>query len=230
MAIMSVPVSTWLASHVLTPPPYMHRYMFPCIVAWVMMLALILVAIFRLPTAGTQLKLRISPRLWDLVWLGVLVFCVGFQPMRAKKNPALAAAPFVDDDFGYKNLPIVFENSWYFVQRAHYGQGREYILLIDRDAAEADPGWYTRCYQRFFECWYPKYHKANISHVADLPDKFIAVDDDYTKTFDWVFPNHPELTKELLGTRKAGIELHGEARIYLVHNSAAKKHMNVNQP
>lgn len=141
MVLMSVPVSTWLASHILTPPPYMRRYMFPCIAAWVLMLALVLVSVFRLPTASTPLKFRVSPRLWDLAWLAVLVFCVGFQPMRAKKNPSRAATPFVDDDFGYKDLPIVFENSWYFVQRAFYGQGREYVLLIDREAAEADPGW-----------------------------------------------------------------------------------------
>lgn len=222
LTLMSVPVSTWLASHILTPPPYMHRYMFPCIAAWVLMLALMMVAIFRLPALNSPFKFRVSPRLWDLVWIGVLIFCVGFQPLRAKKNPARAATPFVDDDFGYQNLPMVFENSWYFVQRAHYGQGREYVLLIDRAAAEADSGWYTKCTQRFFQGWYPQYHKANISYVAELPEDFLAVDDDYTKTFEWVFTHHPELTRQLLGARKAEVELHGEERIYLVHNSAAK--------
>lgn len=222
MALMSVPVGTWLASHVLVPPPYMHRYMFPCTAAWVLMLALVLVAVFRLPAAGPPFKFRVSPRLWDLAWLGVLVFCVGFQPLRARKNPARAAVPFVDEDFGHRNLPIVFENSWYFVQRVFYGQGREYVLLIDRAAAEADPGWYTRCTQRFFEGWYPQYHQAKISYVADLPAEFLAVDDDYTKTFEGVFAQHPGLTKQLLGARKADVSLHGEERIYLVQNPAGK--------
>ena len=222
LMIMSVPVSTWLASHVLTPPPYMHRYMFPCIAAWVLMLALMLVAVFRLPALDSPFRFRLSPRLWDLAWIGVLIFCAGFQPLRAKKNPARAATPFVDEDFGHPNLPVVFENSWYFVQRVFYGQGREYVLLIDREAAEADPGWYTRCTQRFFEGWYPRYHKANVSHVADLPEDFLAIDDDYTKTFEGVFARHPELTKQLLGAQKSGAEIHGETRVYLVHNEAAK--------
>ena len=221
MMLMSVPVSTWLASHVLTPPPYMHRYMFPCIVAWVLILALVLVAMFRLPPAGTPFKFRVTPRLWDLAWLGMLIFCVGFQPMRAKKNPARAATPFVDDDFGYKNLPIVFENSWYFVQRAFYGQGREYVFLIDREAAEADPDWYTKSMYRFFLGWYPRYHNASIALVKDLPQTFIAVDDDYTKTFEWVFEHHPNLAKRLIGTRKPTQDLHGEERIYLVERASA---------
>jgi hypothetical protein len=223
LAMMSVPVSTWLASHIMQPPPFMRRYMFPCAAAWVFMLALMLVAIFRAPVLNPPFKFRVSPRLGELAWLGVLACCVGFQPALAWNRPARAAMPFVDEDFGYQNLPMVFENSWYFVQRAFYGQGREYVLLIDREAAEADPGWYTRCYQRFFERWYPKYHKANISHVADLPAEFLAVDDDYTKTFEWVFPHHPELTRQLLGARPSELEMHGETRIYLVHNSTAKK-------
>ena len=222
LALLAVPVSTWLASHVLTPPPYMRRYAFPCIAAWVLVAAFILVAVFRLPAVSTLSRFRCPAWCWMLVWVGVLVFCLGYQPARARKNPPRAAVPFVDEDFGHPNLPVVFENSWYFVQRVFYGQGREYVLLIDREAAEADPGWYTRCTQRFFEAWYPRCHKANISHVADLPEDFLAVDDDYTKTFEGVFTRHPELTKQLLGSRKDGVELHGETRTYLVHNAAAK--------
>ena len=84
-----------------------------------------------------------------------------------------------------------------------YGQGREYLLLIDRDAGEADPGSYTKCMYRFFQSWYPRYHTASVALVADLPETFLAVDDDYTKTFEWVFAHHPELTKQLLGTHTA---------------------------
>jgi hypothetical protein len=223
LMIMSVPVSTWLASHFLQPPPYMHRYMFPCTAAWVLVLALMMVAVFRLPALNSPFEFRVSPRLWDLAWIGVLIFCVGFQPMRARKNPARATVPFVDDDFGYKDLPMVFENSWYFVQRAHYGQGREYVLLIDREAAEADPGWYTKATQRLFQGWHPHYHKANIAYYDELPGSFLAVDDDYTKTFEWVFAHHPGLTRQLLGTHKATHDLHGEERIYLVQKKSAAK-------
>ena len=86
----------------------------------------------------------------------MLICCAGFQPLRARKNADRAPTPFVDLDFGHKELPIVFENSYYFVQRAFYGQGREYLLLIDRDAGEADPGSYTKCMYRFFQNWYPR--------------------------------------------------------------------------
>jgi len=223
LALLSVPVSTWLASHIMQPPPFMRRYMFPCTTAWVLMLALMLVAVFRAPVRNPPFKLRVSPRLWDLAWLGVLIFCAGFQPMRAKKNPPRAATPFAEIDFGYHDLPIVFENSWYFVQRVHYGQGRESMLFIDRDAAEADPGWYTKATQRLFQGWHPHYHKAHIAYYNELPESFLAVDDDSTTTFEWSFAHHPELTKRLLATRRAAHELHGEERIYLVQKKPAAK-------
>ena len=75
-------------------------------------------------------KFRVSQRLWDLAWVGVLIFCAGFQPLRARKNADRAPTPFVDQDFGHKELPIVFENSYYFVQSAFYGQGPG-IPLVD---------------------------------------------------------------------------------------------------
>lgn len=75
-------------------------------------------------------KFRVSPWLWDLAWVGVLIFCAGFQPLRARKNADRAPTPFVDQDFGHKELPIVFENSYYFVQSAFYGQGPG-IPLVD---------------------------------------------------------------------------------------------------
>jgi hypothetical protein len=125
----------------------------------------------------------------------------------------------VDEDFGHKNLPIVFENSWYYLQRAWYGSGREYVMLIDHDAAEASPGWYTKNMEREFRAFSPGYDKLVVRYydnLPDWPDGFLAVDDDYTKTFDWVFANHPELKKQLLGTRKWDPEAFGEQRIYLV--------------
>ena len=75
-------------------------------------------------------KFRVSPWLWDLAWVGVLMFCAGFQALRARKNADRAPAPFVEQDFGHKELPIVFEKSYYFVQRAFYGQGPG-IPLVD---------------------------------------------------------------------------------------------------
>lgn len=75
-------------------------------------------------------KFRVSQRLWDLAWVGVLIFCAGFQPLRVRKNADRVPTPFVNQDFGHKELPFVFENSYYFVQRAFYGQGPG-IPLVD---------------------------------------------------------------------------------------------------
>lgn len=223
IAIMCVPVGTWLASHFLNPPPYMRRYIFPCIGAWAIFWAAILSGIFRLSPAKPVFKFKVPPILWTFAWVVVLMFCVGFQPLRSYKNPPRAAAPFVDLDYGHKDLPIVFENSWYSIQRAFYGKGREYALLIDEAAGNADPSWYTKGMYRFFRGWYPRYHDTRIMRVDDLPAEFIAVDDDYTKTFEWVFEHNPGLTRELLGKHQADNEIHGEERIWLVHNASAKK-------
>ena len=141
LAIMGVPVGTWIASHFMKPPPYIPRYCFPCLSAWVLIIALILFAAHRLPRPGAAPRPSLPPRLGAWVWLGALAVGLLFQPVRAFKSPARPPAPFVDDDYGYKDLPIVFENAWYYQQRAWYGRGREYALLIDHDAAEADPGW-----------------------------------------------------------------------------------------
>lgn len=223
LGLLAVPVSTWLASFVLTPPPFMRRYAFPCIAAWVILVALLLVAVFRLPAVKPRTRFLLPAWLWTLAWVGVLVFCIGYQPARAKKNPGRPAAPFVDVDYGHRDLPLVFENSWYWVPRVFYGHDREYLLFIDRDAAEADPSWYTGNMQGFFQSWHPEYGRAKIAYYNELPEAFIAFDDDYTKTFEWVFAQHPELKRELLGTRPAELELHGKERIWLVHKPAAWK-------
>jgi len=139
--------------------------------------------------------------------------------MRARKLPSRPAAPFVDEDFGYKDLPIVFENSWYYLQRAWYGRGREYVMLIDHDAAEADPGWFTKNMEREFKAFSPRYDKLvvlDFEHLPDWPNGFLAVDDDFTKTFEWVFAHRPELKVQLLGNRMSDPPLFGEQRIYLV--------------
>lgn len=96
-------------------------------------------------------------------------------------------------------------------------------MLIDRDAGEADPGSYTKCMYRFFQSLYPRHHTASVVLVADLPETFLAVDDDYTKTFEWVFAHHPELTKQLLGTHTATHNLHGEERIYLAQKQTRRE-------
>lgn len=223
LALMCVPVGTWLASHALNPPPYMRRYIFPCIAAWVLMWALMLAGVHRLPGGKRTFNVRLPGWLWTLAWIGILLFCVTFQGLRAKKNPMRPAAPIVDMDYGHKDAPIVFENSWYFIQRVFYGQSRSYALLIDREAGEADPGWYTKGMYLFFQSWYPRYHQAVIMFADDLPETFLAVDDDYTKTFEWLFEQRPGLTRQLLGTRKLEVEQHGDERVWLVHNPSAGK-------
>ena len=63
----------------------------------------------------------------------------------------------------------------------------------------------------------------HVTVFSKLPETILAVDDDYTKTFEWVFAHHPELTKRLLGTHTATYNVHGEERIYLVQKHPAAK-------
>jgi hypothetical protein len=224
LGLMSVPVCTWAASLVLRPAPYTHRYIFPCTAAWAVIVALALTATMRLAIGKPLFKYRLSPWIWVVAWMGMVIFCLGYQPLRAKKNPPRPAVPFEDPDFGYSDLPIVFENSWYFIQRVVYAKGRRYMLVIDKDAGDADPFWYTANMERFFRHWYPRYWNAEIAYYKDLPDTaegFIAVDDDYTKTFDWLFAHHPDLKPRLLGTRKSPHTLYGEERIWHVQKTVA---------
>ena len=223
LALMSVPVGTWLFSQVRQPPLYMRRYIFPCTTAWVLVVALMLIAMLRLRLPGHSLRARVSPRFCELAWFSVLVFCVLFQPLRARKNPGRPAQAFTDEDYGYKNLPMVFEGSWGFVHRVVYGQGRRYIVLIDQAAAQASTGWYTKMMEVNFRAWYPRYQKAEIAHCADLPDEFLAVDDDTGKTFEWVFQHHSEFKTRLLGTQPANPKELGEQRTYLVQRVPVAK-------
>lgn len=222
VALMSVPVGTWCLSMVRQPPLYMRRYIFPCTAAWVLMVTLLLIAVYRLRNAGQIFKAKFPPLAANLGWCAVLLFCLVFQPLRAKKNPARPADAFIDDDYGYKNVPMVFEGSWGFVHRVVYGEGRRYLLLIDHEAAEASTGWYTKCMERFFQAWYPKFQKAEVAHCQDLPDEFLAVDDDTAQTFEWVFPHHPEFEAKLLGTKVADPKELGQQRTWLVKRVPSK--------
>src|SRR5207302_645733 len=95
LALMGVPLVTWAASHWMYPPPYMLRYMFPCIVAWAIIIALALLAVHRLPRPSSTLWAGLHPGIANSTWAGLLIFCILFQPMRAWKNPARPGAPFV---------------------------------------------------------------------------------------------------------------------------------------
>ena len=222
MALMSVPVGTWVISQLRQPPLYMRRYIFPCTTAWVLMVSLVLITMYRLRSTGHVFHGKVSPHLSNLTWGAVLLFCLVFQPMRAWKNPARPASAFTDDDYGYKDLPMVFEGSWGYVHRVVYGEGRRYLLLIDHEAAEASPGWYTKCMDRFFQAWYPRFQKAEVARCDDLPDEFLAVDDDTGKTFEWVFQHRAEFKTKLLGTKEASPKELGAERTYLVQRVPPK--------
>jgi hypothetical protein len=221
LSLMMVPLVTWLASFKITAF-FMERYVFPCTAAWVLILALVSLALYRLPPTQPVFRRGVPPQVWSVAWFGVLAFCLLFQPLRSRKDPLLPATPFTDDDYGYKNLPMVFEDSWYYLPRAFYGKNRQYLLLTDHDAAEADPGWYTKNMDRFFRAWYPAYGKTRIVHCEDLPEEFLAVDDDIAKTFEWLFAHRPELKSRLLGTCWLDPE-HGDQRVYLVQRVPPNK-------
>jgi hypothetical protein len=223
LAIMAVPCVTWAIS-LRQPGLFMWRYLFPCTAAWVLLTALILVAVFRLPQVQVSRPACPPAFSWlpGCAWFGVLAFSLLFQPLRGWKTPLRPAEPFADDDYGYKDLPMVFEDSWFFMPRAFYGKGRQYFLLTDHDAAEADPGYATKQMDRFFRAWYPVYGKARFVHFDNLPTEFLAVDDDLLKTFEWGFAHRPELKARLLGTRYLDVD-HGEQRVYLVQRVKADK-------
>jgi len=139
--------------------------------------------------------------------------------MRAWKNAPRPAQAFVDATYGQENLPIVFENSWPYLPRAFYGRGRDYMLFTDANASQADPNWYTGFIERYFKSYYPRYQRIHVAHYEDLPDSFLAVDDDVTQTFEWLFHHKSEFKTRLLGRRKAENGYFGEERVYLVEKS-----------
>jgi len=227
--LLVVPIATWFGSFFITAL-FMPRYVFPSIAGYVIITALILLALLRLPRGNPQFKWTISPAVWTTTWFAVLAFGLLFQPMRAWKNPSLPVQPFVDAEFGDRHLPMVFENSFPYIKRAFYGRDREYMLLTDPEASKADPNWYTGFIMRYFDHYYPRYQRMHILHYDDLPDTFLAVDDDMTKTFEWLFEHRPDLKTRLLGTRKSELEYFGMERVFLVQRSRNQRAVGATAP
>jgi hypothetical protein len=220
VALMTFPIVAWLGSFRIVGF-FMPRYVFPCTTALVVLAALMLTALHSIPKVQPPLRLAVSARTWSIASFFVLAFCLLFQPVRAWKNAPRSDTPFADSDFGYKNLPIVFEDMYYYLPRAVYGSGRQYLMVTDEEAAKADPGWFTKCMDRYFRAYYPSYGKVHVVHSADLPNEFLAVDDDYAKTFEWIFQHRPDFQIRLLGTRKLDIEEQGQERVFLVRRTAS---------
>jgi hypothetical protein len=228
-ALLALPVATWLGSFVITAL-FMPRYVFPSIAGYVVLTALILVALLRLPRGSFQFKWTIPPAVWTAAWLAILAFGLFFQPMRAWKNPSRPAQPFIDAEFGDPNLPMVFENSFPYIKRAWYGRNREYMLFTDPEASKADPNWYTGFIMRYFDHYYPRYQRFQIVHYDDLPETFLAIDDDMTRTFEWLFEHKPALKTQLLGTRKSELEYFGNERVFLVQRTRNQPALGANRP
>ena len=83
---------------------------------------------------------------------------------------------------------------------------------------------------RYFDHYYPRYQRMHILHYDDLPDTFLAVDDDMTKTFEWLFEHKPDLKTRLLGTRKSELEYFGMERVFLVQRSRSQKAVGATVP
>ena len=218
LAWMSVPIVTWAASHVVRPF-FMRRYVAPCLVAWAFLIGLVIFAAYRLPRRRISRAWPLLPRLHDLAWVGILVFCLGWQPLRAWKEPPKPATAFTDLDYGHPGLPIVFEDAMDFLPRFIYGRGRQYVLLLDAQAAEADPGYLTKLTERYYSRWRPGYPNIPVRYYEELPawpDGFLAVDDPLCQTFDWLFKHKPELKEELLGPWPDG------KQVYLVRRQATR--------
>ena len=220
--LLAVPVATWMASNVMKPL-YIQRYVFPGVDALAFLLAIALVGLFKLRPPVLAAKHPLPQWTVEITWTLVLGFCLLFQPLRAWKNPGRPATPFVDNDFGHPNLPLVFEDSNDWLVRAYYGGRRDYYLLTDHEAAEADPGYFTKLMDRTFQSWHPFYQTARVvtlDELPEFPDGFLAVDDDLAKTYEWLFQHRSNLEVRLLGTWPSEESVYGQKRVYLVKRKA----------
>lgn len=209
LAWMVVPVLMWGVSQI-RHPIYMQRYVAPCVVALALILAVSLWAAQQLPRPEFGLPGRVPGWLPGLMSTGIIVFCLTFQPWRAMKGPPRADRAFTDVDFGHANVPIVFEDSMDFLPRAYYGKGREYLLLIDHEAAEASDGYFTKQMERLFNPFRAHYPGFKVRHAAELPvgaEGFLVVNSPQATTFDWILTNRPGFTAERLGTWPDGQEV-----------------------
>jgi uncharacterized membrane protein len=212
VAWMCVPVATWAASSVIQPF-YMRRYVAPCAIGWVFVLVAMLVGLYRLVPLQREGRGSLPRWCHHLAWVGVLVFCIVWQPLRARKEPR-QRLPFVDNDYGHSSMPIVFEEGMDFLPRFFYGSGRKYVLVLDEEAARADRGYYTKLTRNSFGRWrqfFPNIRILNYDELPPWPDGFLVVDDPLAQTVDWLFQNKPELEKELLGSWGQG------KKVYWVH-------------
>ena len=213
LAWMAVPFGTWAASQVIKPF-YMQRYVAPCVIALSCLVGVVVWWIERLPRAA---RARLPAWLEKMTWTGITVFCLVFQSLRALRDGPRPARAFNDLDFGHPQLPMVFEDSMGYLIRAYYGRGREYAMIIDRDAAEADPGYFTKLEERYFSKFRPHYADKlrilSFNELPEWPEGFLAVKTSPAKTWEWIFAHHPELKVKLIGNWPGG------QRVYLVRRS-----------
>jgi hypothetical protein len=207
LAWMTVPVAAWVGSHVIRPF-YMQRYVAPCVIALVLLLAVLARALIQFAREASLSRARLPAWVGQLIYGGSLGFCLAFQPLRALQEPPKPTAPFVDADFGHLNLPMVFEDSMDYLVRAHYGHGREYVLLIDRDAAEMDDGYFTKLEERYFgkfRTYYgDKLRALYFDELPPWPEGFLVIDSPLAKTWEWITAHRSGLTVELLGAWPSG--------------------------
>jgi hypothetical protein len=206
LAWFFVAVAAWAASQVIKPF-FMGRYVAPCVLAWVFLFAAVLAGGYKVTAAAAMVGPFALPA-WcpRLAWVVVLGGCIIWQPLRAWTEPA-KGQPFADSDYGYATLPIVFEDAMDLLPRAIYGKGRDYVLLLDREAAKADTNYYTKLTLNWFERWRTFYPNVRILYYDELspgPEGYLAVDDELAKTFDWIFHNKTDLIVEELGPWESG--------------------------
>ena len=210
LAWMTVPVATWAISQV-RQPIYMQRYVAPCIVALTLIVAVGLWAVGRLPRPDSVLAGRVPGWLPRLAEAGILGGCLIFQPLRASQDPQRPAAAFADQDFGHPNVPIAFEDSMDFLPRAYYGKGREYLLLIDPDAAAASTGYFTKQMDRLFSPFRAHHPELKVRYPQELPTEsegFLVVHAAHAETFEWILKHRPGFQAERLGAWPNGQEVY----------------------
>ena len=134
IALMAVPVVTWLFSRTIKPI-FFARYLIPTLISYSIVLAHIvygLTADSGVP-AGRSFVRHMLPRLM----LGGLLFAAILAPPRhALVQPQRVAVWAADKVFGYGDLPVAVQSSGGFLERYHYAADRDrYYFVLDEQAA-----------------------------------------------------------------------------------------------
>lgn len=154
IALMAVPVVTWLISRTIKPI-FFARYLIPTLISYSIILAHI---VYRLISDSTHSAGQDRARdhiagadsgpvsFWDmlprLMLAGLLFAAILVPALHALKQPQKVAVWAADKTFGYGDLPVAVQTSGGFLERYHYASDRNryYFVLDEQAAAKVESG------------------------------------------------------------------------------------------